>query len=135
MLIKFDYLLIFCYNNKREICEIVEICKIIEIIKIINVLFRSLINRLIFIVKIKIFNSIIVIKTKIIRNIKKLQLIILKNDVNDCRFFFLFRDSKFEKTKSKIIKRKQFVLKTNDSNKNKFFEFLRKNLKLKIFFL
>ena len=32
----------------------------------------------------------IVIKTKIIRNIKKSQLMILKNDINDCRFFFVY---------------------------------------------
>ena len=30
-----------------------------------------------------------------------------------------------------MIERKRFVLKTNDSNENEFFKFLRENLKLK----
>ena len=55
MLIKFDYLSIFCYNNKRKIVKIVKIREIIEIVKIVDVLFRSLIDRLTFIVKIKVF--------------------------------------------------------------------------------
>ena len=55
MLIEFDCLSIFCHDNKREICKIVKIREIIEVTKIVNVLFRSLIDRLTFIIKIKVF--------------------------------------------------------------------------------
>ena len=75
----------------------------------------------------------IVIDTKMIRDIEKSQLIMSKNDVSDCRFliFESFRNSKFECIEFEITERIQFVLKANDFEKNKLFEFSRDNLKLK----
>ena len=131
LLIEFDCLSIFCYNNKREICKIVKIRKIIEIIEIVNVLFCSLIDRLIFIIKIKVFRFNDCYQNENDSKYWKIAIDDIKKRYQWLFFFCSFRNSKFEKTKSKMIKQKRFVLKTNDLNKNEFFEFLRENLKLK----